>query len=105
MNQFCRSNQIPFIMSDSYGLFAWCFVDFGDHFVCFDKNGETEKQVFLGVSKFHYFRKTIIKISQGINVLGPNEAEVSTLDASLHDLGMFVVIFPSKLILKINRGW
>jgi hypothetical protein len=30
-------------------LFGWCFNDFGDKFKIFDKNGEPEKQVFLGV--------------------------------------------------------
>lgn len=43
-------------MADAYGLFAWCFVDFGDHFVCFDKNGEAEKQVFLGVCQNYFSR-------------------------------------------------
>lgn len=47
VNKYCRDNGIHFILADTYGLFGWVFVDFGNEFVVFDKNGESEKQMFV----------------------------------------------------------
>ena len=40
VDEFCRKNNIKFITSDSLGVFARIFCDFGEDFVVFDKNGE-----------------------------------------------------------------
>lgn len=69
VNAFCHARNISFIAADTYGLFAWTFVDFGEQFSIHDKNGEFAKEVFVG------------KITQD------KEAEVTTLDDQLHDLG------------------
>jgi hypothetical protein len=40
LNKKCRESKIGFISADCYGLAGHIFVDFGDKFVCFDKDGE-----------------------------------------------------------------
>lgn len=47
INEFCRTNHIYFLSVDTYGVFGWAFVDFGENFEVFDKNGEEPKEVFL----------------------------------------------------------
>ncbi|KAF2072851.1 hypothetical protein CYY_005828 [Polysphondylium violaceum] len=47
MNEFCRNNNIYFIVADVYGLNGWVFNDFGLDFKVYDKNGEDNKQVFI----------------------------------------------------------
>lgn len=39
-SRWCRNNSIKFIQTSSFGLFANCFVDFGESFMVNDKNGE-----------------------------------------------------------------
>lgn len=47
VNQFCRKNNIKFITAETRGVFCWCFVDFGEKFEVFDKNGEFPKELFI----------------------------------------------------------
>ncbi|KAK5577972.1 hypothetical protein RB653_002920 [Dictyostelium firmibasis] len=47
INEFCRKNDIKFIVADCYGLCGWVFNDFGDQFKVYDKNGEELKEVFI----------------------------------------------------------
>ncbi|KAN0022843.1 hypothetical protein ACTFIU_005584 [Dictyostelium citrinum] len=47
INEFCRENDIKFIIADCYGLGGWVFNDFGDEFKVYDKNGEELKEVFI----------------------------------------------------------
>lgn len=39
-SRWCRKNSIKFIQTSTIGLFANCFVDFGESFTVSDKNGE-----------------------------------------------------------------
>lgn len=39
-NNYCRQNNIGFILGSSMGLYGHGFVDFGDNYKCLDKNGE-----------------------------------------------------------------
>ena len=45
INEFCRSQKEPigFIYTGSFGLLTFLFVDFGDHFKVYDKDGEAAK--------------------------------------------------------------
>lgn len=83
VNEFCHSRGIPFIVADSYGLFAWTFADFGPNFAIHDKNGEFAKEVFVG------------------KITNDKVAQVTTLDDQFHDLGMSG---PVKRKLKY-RNW
>ncbi|CAF4141138.1 unnamed protein product, partial [Rotaria sp. Silwood2] len=48
INEFCRINNIIFIMADIYGVFSRCFVDCGyNPFTVYDKDGEQLKEVFI----------------------------------------------------------
>ncbi|XP_030832808.1 ubiquitin-like modifier-activating enzyme 6 isoform X2 [Strongylocentrotus purpuratus] len=49
INEFCRAQtpQIKFIAADVYGLYSYCFCDFGDEFTVQDVNGEEPMQVFI----------------------------------------------------------
>lgn len=49
VNNFCRK-QVPnigFITADIFGLSGSVFVDFGDDFICFDKDGEEPKSAIV----------------------------------------------------------
>ncbi len=48
LNKFCRSQKKPigFIICQTLGAFAFCFVDYGEGFKIYDKDGE-EPQPFL----------------------------------------------------------
>lgn len=83
VNEFCHAKGIPFITADSYGLFAWTFTDFGDKFSIHDKNGEFAKEIFVG------------------NITQSTEAEVTTLEDQLHDLGMIYTALPDFQKLEI----
>ena len=48
VNASCRRHQVKFVMSDVFGLFAWCFVDLGDEFVVHDANGEEHRDEYIG---------------------------------------------------------
>jgi hypothetical protein len=39
-NNYCRQNNIGFILGSSMGLYGHGFVDFGNNYKCLDKNGE-----------------------------------------------------------------
>jgi molybdopterin/thiamine biosynthesis adenylyltransferase len=39
-NDFCRKNNIGFILGSNLGLYGNTFVDFGNNYKCFDKDGE-----------------------------------------------------------------
>lgn len=49
VNEFCRaqSPQIKFIAADVYGLYSYCFCDFGNEFTVQDVNGEEPRQTFI----------------------------------------------------------
>lgn len=49
INEFCRSQDPPigFITAGVFGLAGCIFVDFGNEFVCFDKNGEEPKSAII----------------------------------------------------------
>lgn len=47
VNAFCRSNNIAFIVADSYGAMGMSFVDLGDSFEIWDKNGEQAKEFMI----------------------------------------------------------
>ncbi|CAF4774469.1 unnamed protein product [Rotaria sp. Silwood1] len=48
INEFCRTNNIIFIMADVYGVFSRCFVDCGNNpFTVYDKDGEQLKEIFI----------------------------------------------------------
>lgn len=54
INEFCRSQKEPvgFIYTGSFGLLTYLFVDFGDHFKVYDRDGEPAKwYVIDGVTK------------------------------------------------------
>ena len=38
---------LQFIAADVYGLYSYCFCDFGDEFMVQDANGEEPKQIFV----------------------------------------------------------
>ena len=48
LNKFCRAQKKPigFIMCQTFGVFAYCFVDYGEGFKIYDKDGD-EPQPFL----------------------------------------------------------
>ena len=47
INQYCRKNNIHFIVTDLQGPFAKVFNDFGDEFIVLDKNGEELQEVMI----------------------------------------------------------
>ena len=47
VNQYCRSKNIHFVASQVRGVFASTFVDFGDHFITRDKDGNQLKEVMI----------------------------------------------------------
>jgi len=46
-NEFCRTKKIGFIATDSFGLAGSVFVDYGDEFTIFDKDGEDSKSAIV----------------------------------------------------------
>lgn len=48
-NEFCRTSSPPigFVAADCFGLSGSVFVDYGDSFVCFDKDGEEPKSAIV----------------------------------------------------------
>lgn len=68
VDTLCRKLKIPFITAEVRGAFSWVFTDFGENFVVFDKNGESEKEFFVG------------------NISQAKQALVTCLDNELHDL-------------------
>lgn len=48
INALCHERRIGFVMAESRGAFARVFVDLGDAFEVFDKNGEEPMEVMLG---------------------------------------------------------
>ncbi|KAF8817686.1 hypothetical protein IE077_000100, partial [Cardiosporidium cionae] len=48
-NAICRAQSPPigFIAADCFGLAAYVFVDFGEKFICFDKDGEEAKSTII----------------------------------------------------------
>jgi len=48
-NEFCRARTpaVGFIAADSWGLAGRVFVDFGDSFMCYDKDGEEAKSAIV----------------------------------------------------------
>ena len=52
INEYCRSKSIGFISADCFGLAGHIFVDFGDKFTCFDKDGEEVKSsIIAGITR------------------------------------------------------
>jgi ubiquitin-activating enzyme E1 len=47
VNAFCRHHKISFIVADSYGAMGMSFVDLGDSFEIWDKNGEQAKEFMI----------------------------------------------------------
>ena len=47
IGNYCHSKRIGFIVSGMVGLYGFCFVDFGDVFRVFDKNGEECKSTII----------------------------------------------------------
>jgi len=49
IDHICRTHNPPigFIYGASLGLFGCAFVDFGDSFTCFDKNGEQNRNTIV----------------------------------------------------------
>ena len=45
ISEFCRNNDIKFIMADVRGPFSWVFTDFGEGFTTYDRDGEPVKEV------------------------------------------------------------
>lgn len=56
INAYCREKGIHFISADTFGAFAWAFVDFGKGFIIHDKDGEESEEVLI---------KDISKSSEG----------------------------------------
>lgn len=46
-DKFCRGKGIGFIVAGSLGLYGYTFVDFGDKFTVFDKNGEQNRSTIV----------------------------------------------------------
>ncbi|CAE8636731.1 unnamed protein product [Polarella glacialis] len=48
-NELCRSRSpaVGFVAADCFGLAATCFVDFGEHFTCRDKDGEEPRSAIV----------------------------------------------------------
>lgn len=46
-NDYCRQNNIGFILCECYGLASSVFVDYGDSFVTRDKTGEEVKTAIV----------------------------------------------------------
>ncbi|XP_071498868.1 ubiquitin-like modifier-activating enzyme 6 [Diadema antillarum] len=88
VNAFCRSQspQIKFIAADVYGLFSYCFCDFGDEFSVQDRNGEEPTQTFVA------------DITKG------NPGVVTCLDQQYHGLesGDFVTFKEVKGMTVLN---
>ena len=68
VNQYCRSNNIMFLMSNVIGLSGWSFTDFSDNFPISDPNGEECKEQFIG------------------NITKDERPVVETLEGRLHRL-------------------
>ena len=52
LNKICREKKVGFISADCYGLAGHIFVDFGDKFTCFDKDGEEVRSAIVaGITK------------------------------------------------------
>ncbi|KAJ3425836.1 ubiquitin-like modifier-activating enzyme [Anaeramoeba flamelloides] len=47
INKYCRNNNIKSIYTGSYGLFSWCFCDFGEEFYIQDPTGEELKEILV----------------------------------------------------------
>ena len=70
---FCRNNKIGLIYTSSFGIYGFCFIDFGDEFLIKDVNGEDPLSYCIkSISKE---KKGIVKIdtSAGKIKLGNND--------------------------------
>lgn len=49
LNKFCRSQKKPigFIMCQTFGVHAYCFIDYGESFKIYDKDGEEPKPYLI----------------------------------------------------------
>jgi molybdopterin/thiamine biosynthesis adenylyltransferase len=71
INQYCRENNIHFIMAQVHGLFSRFFNDFGNEFEVLDKDGEPPVEVMI---------KNISPLNAS-----DNEAMVEFLEGTKHD--------------------
>ncbi|XP_063956130.1 ubiquitin-like modifier-activating enzyme 6 isoform X1 [Lytechinus pictus] len=89
INEFCRAQtpQIKFIMADVYGLYSYCFCDFGDEFTVYDANGEEPRQTFIA------------------NITKGNPGVVTCLDQQYHGLetGDYVTFKEVKGMTALNE--
>jgi len=67
MNSICHDHNIAFLAGDVFGLFSWCFADFGA-FQCIDPDGENPKTAFVA------------------GVTQDKEGVISLVDNKRHDL-------------------
>lgn len=47
VNKFCHENKIAFISTETHGVFANIFCDFGDNFEIIDSNGEPPQSLLI----------------------------------------------------------
>jgi len=47
VNQICRQNKIGFVLSETLGLVGYAFVDFGEHHLISDHDGEATKSFIV----------------------------------------------------------
>jgi hypothetical protein len=80
ISKYCRANKVRLIVTDNKGVFSRIFCDFGDDFVCFDKNGEEATESMI----------ESIEISEN--------GEVKCLEGVRHDLQDGDTIVMTKVV-------
>jgi hypothetical protein len=80
ISKYCRVNKVRLIVTDNKGVFSRIFCDFGDDFVCFDKNGEEATESMI----------ESIEISEN--------GEVKCLEGIRHDLQDGDTIVMTKVV-------
>ncbi|XP_063314807.1 ubiquitin-like modifier-activating enzyme 6 [Pelobates fuscus] len=96
INNFCHSQQPPikFISSDSYGICACLFCDFGDEFEVLDTTGEEPKEIFISnitqslSGEVTCFENRPHKLESGQFVTFREVHGMTTLNGSMHEISV-----------------
>ena len=89
LNRKCRMLKVGFIFADCYGLAGHIFVDYGDKFTCFDKDGEEIRSAIIA---------GITTESDGITVFTHNDKR-----HGFHD-GDFVQFREVQGMVELNQS-
>ena len=89
LNRNCRALKVGFIFADCFGLAGHIFVDYGDKFTCFDKDGEEIKSAIIA---------GITTDSDGITVFTHNDKR-----HGFHD-GDFVQFREVQGMVELNQA-